>query len=70
MKKGDVGMAKVRKEGMSFNYLQSATSLHHCQEQTAKTIMVSEVRIQVFSIIIIIVEKCMANTCIRLTMTP
>ena len=47
MKKGDVGMAKVRKQGMSFNYLQSyvkmpvsawcyiPTSLP--QEQAAKT---------------------------------
>ena len=65
MKKKDVVMAKrfsikVRKHGMSFNYLQSyvkmpvsalcyiPTSLP--QEQAAKTNMVSEVRIQVYSI--------------------
>ena len=40
-----------------------ATSLHHClKNNSAKTSMVSEVRIQVF--ILCTVEKCVANTCI------
>ena len=53
-------LKKVRKQGMTFNYLQSyvkmpvsalcyiPTSLP--QEQAAKTSMISEVRIQVFCI--------------------
>ena len=80
MKKGDVGMAKrfsiVRKQGMSFNYLQSyvkmpvsawcyiPTSLP--QEQAAKISMVSEAKY----LVLCTVEKCVANICIWLTMPP